>query len=138
MGPVISPTPGWKEKRKERREVRSLPLQEEPWGQKMRLTRASAPGSALGRLSVADLGMSSGRTWTSGHNLIEPGWEINRKVSQGESIYNLSARGLAGLLFEKVPVCLTVFNTQIWEQKAPQRAELGAVGSPSISVVKAI
>lgn len=63
---------------------------------------------------------------------------MNRKVSQGESIYNLSARGLAGLLFEKVPVCLTVFNTQIWEQPAPQRAGLGEAGSPSISVMKAI
>lgn len=63
---------------------------------------------------------------------------MNRKVSQGESIYNLSAKGLAGLLFAKVPVCLTVFNTQIWEQQAPQRAGLGEAGSPSISVMKAI
>ena len=55
---------------------------------------------------------------------------MNRKVSQGESIYNLSAKGLAGLLFAKVPVCLTVFNTQIWEQQAPQRAGLGDPGGP--------
>lgn len=55
---------------------------------------------------------------------------MNRKVSQGESIYSLSARGLAGFLSEKVPVCLTVFNTQTWEQQVPQRAGLGAVGPP--------
>lgn len=64
---------------------------------------------------------------------------MNRKVSQGESIYSLSARGLAGFLSEKVPVCLTVFNTQTWEQQVPQRAGLGAAGPPpSIPVVKAI
>lgn len=65
-----------------------------------------------GHLSVACLGMSSQPHLALWSNSVEPGWEINRKVSQRESKHNLPARGLVRLYVQENPVCLALFNTQ--------------------------
>lgn len=81
--------------------MRSLPKQGELWFQKMNWHWASGIGAALDYLLVACVGMSSQPHLTLWSTSVEPGWEINRKVSQRETKHSLPARGLIHLYVQE-------------------------------------
>lgn len=68
------------------------------------LTLGQWGGRCPDHLLVACLGMPSQPHLALWRNSVEPGWEINRKVSQRESKHSLPARGLVQLYVQETPV----------------------------------
>lgn len=76
-------------------------------------------------LLVACLGIPSQLHLALWNHPVEPGWEVNRKVSQRESKHSLPARGLVQLYVQETPCA--------WLSLTLRHGLLGRAGAAGVS-----